>query len=454
MTEAAPTSQRMVDRVAAQNRWRNWAVVTLAVISAAVLVAVVVFSEIKIYGAAVDSHAASEQTVGLQRQVLSLSGTVLDLQKQNRDLLDKVNAATSPEAQQANAKATADAVSQIVRCVNNHFDVLAQVAAPIPACGAAPVVIPPRTTTTTTTVPRAAAPGQADDDNHRPASHHSADHNHHNRASVLLDSHRGGVPPMTRLLVACGVVVAIVAAAVTLTRSGPSQPRPVPVASPRPLAASPELAPTTTTVPPTTTTTVQPAAPQSVVQPAPQPGTYTVQPGDTLAAVAAAHGLDWPGLCYFNRLADCNRIYPGQVLQLKSEPPPPQPLTVSPFVQPPTTSRNTPQPQQQPSGCGAALAYLAANAAPGFDSTCSPGAASAPCANLASAFPSNARLAGCTVGGPGGGHIYIDSNAAGCPPVYENEAANSHILAGQSDGPYDPYASTRTPNGLYGIAQC
>ena len=48
------------------------------------------------------------------------------------------------------------------------------------------------------------------------------------------------------------------------------------------------------------------------------PRTYTVQPGDTLSGIAAAHGLDgWQRLYEANRGViggDPNRIYPGQVL--------------------------------------------------------------------------------------------------------------------------------------------
>ena len=48
--------------------------------------------------------------------------------------------------------------------------------------------------------------------------------------------------------------------------------------------------------------------------------TYTVQPGDTLSGIAAAHGLDgWQRLYEVNRGViggDPNRIYPGQVLVL------------------------------------------------------------------------------------------------------------------------------------------
>ena len=50
--------------------------------------------------------------------------------------------------------------------------------------------------------------------------------------------------------------------------------------------------------------------------PAPASGTYTVRPGDTLGSIAAAHGTTWQALAAANHLADPNVIYAGQVLTL------------------------------------------------------------------------------------------------------------------------------------------
>ncbi len=47
---------------------------------------------------------------------------------------------------------------------------------------------------------------------------------------------------------------------------------------------------------------------------APAPGTYTVQPGDTLATIAAAHATTIEAMVAANHLADPNLIFPGQVL--------------------------------------------------------------------------------------------------------------------------------------------
>lgn len=59
--------------------------------------------------------------------------------------------------------------------------------------------------------------------------------------------------------------------------------------------------------------------------PAPQPvehvghpatGTYTVQPGDTLSAIAAKYGTTYQTLAAVNGIGDPNQIWPGQVLKV------------------------------------------------------------------------------------------------------------------------------------------
>jgi GH25 family lysozyme M1 (1,4-beta-N-acetylmuramidase) len=57
-----------------------------------------------------------------------------------------------------------------------------------------------------------------------------------------------------------------------------------------------------------------PAAPR----PAPKPaaGAYTVKSGDSLSAIAAAHGTTWQALAKLNGIANPNVIHPGQVLKL------------------------------------------------------------------------------------------------------------------------------------------
>lgn len=47
-----------------------------------------------------------------------------------------------------------------------------------------------------------------------------------------------------------------------------------------------------------------------------QPRTYTVKPGDTLSAIAAANGTTWQALQRLNYISNPNLIRPGQVLHL------------------------------------------------------------------------------------------------------------------------------------------
>jgi len=60
----------------------------------------------------------------------------------------------------------------------------------------------------------------------------------------------------------------------------------------------------------------QPITPPSVNTPAGVPSSYTVQPGDTLAGIAAQFGLYWPDIAGANRIAWPYTIYPGQALTL------------------------------------------------------------------------------------------------------------------------------------------
>jgi LysM repeat protein len=87
-----------------------------------------------------------------------------------------------------------------------------------------------------------------------------------------------------------------------------------------------------TTVRPITPDPTDPAAPTrtlvpSDVQPTPSPrsasaapgsseASYTVQTGDTLSEIAAAHGTTWQELARLNKITDPKKIYVGQVLLL------------------------------------------------------------------------------------------------------------------------------------------
>lgn len=107
------------------------------------------------------------------------------------------------------------------------------------------------------------------------------------------------------------------------------------------------------------------------------------------------------------------------------------PLTVTSAgsVAPVAPSATSPSRPTSPGGygCDAALAYLAANQAPGFVDICGaqsagPGAAGKTVANFN--------------GGVASGTIYISCPA---PIVYMNEASNSWRLSGLSSTPFDPW---------------
>jgi hypothetical protein len=107
-------------------------------------------------------------------------------------------------------------------------------------------------------------------------------------------------------------------------------------------------------------------------------------------------------------------------------PPPPAPPTTSP---PPPPATDPPAPAE-PSGygCAAAVAYLDAHAAPGFQIEC-PGDAEGheamTCVNVAGVCPGEQVIA---ISDP-------------CPAAYMNEASNSWVLLGESSASIDPYGS-------------
>jgi LysM domain len=239
---------------------------------------------------------------------------------------------------------------------------------------------------------------------------------------------------VTRLAATVAVVVALVVAGVGLASSSP--PSRAAIARPGPerptfrVPVTPEL---TDVQPPPVVPVTPPSAPAP-------PTSYQVQAGDTLAAIAAAHGLDWPGLCQANMLADCGRIYPGQVLALRSVP-----------VQSADPARQKlPTPSSGPSGDGCAVgaAYVASHAAPGFGYECSPGVAEHACGG--------SHDVGCThwernAAGVTTGTIYVDSTCA-IPIVWETESSNSRVDAGVSHAPLDPFGPAHCPAGWTPIA--
>jgi len=71
-----------------------------------------------------------------------------------------------------------------------------------------------------------------------------------------------------------------------------------------------------------------------------------VQPGDTLAGIAALYGTTVDAICAFNELEDCSLIYPGDELEIPGEgvvlpsptKPAPSPTMTTPEAPPPTPS--------------------------------------------------------------------------------------------------------------------
>lgn len=108
--------------------------------------------------------------------------------------------------------------------------------------------------------------------------------------------------------------------------------------------------------------------------------------------------------------------------------PAPAPVAVAPpaTASPAATASVTAAGTDGPDSCAAALAYLAANAAPGFTFEC-PGYAlghqAMTCVNVAGVCAGERLIAISTV----------------CPASYMNEAHNSWILAGYRQGSIDPY---------------
>ncbi len=102
-----------------------------------------------------------------------------------------------------------------------------------------------------------------------------------------------------------------------------------PAASPAPLtgAATPAAAPTSAPTPipqaqPTPAPATAPASqatPTLAPPPTPTPAVYVVRTGDTLSAIAQAHGVTVAALAAFNEIADANVIHIGQRLRI---PPP------------------------------------------------------------------------------------------------------------------------------------
>jgi len=96
---------------------------------------------------------------------------------------------------------------------------------------------------------------------------------------------------------------------------------------------------------PSPTATLGPSpTPTFLPSPSPTAIIYVVQPGDTLAGIAALYGTTADEICAFNELEDCSLIYPGDELLMPSEgvvlpsptPPAPSPTVATAEAPPPT----------------------------------------------------------------------------------------------------------------------
>lgn len=126
---------------------------------------------------------------------------------------------------------------------------------------------------------------------------------------------------------------------------------------------------------------------------------------------------------------------PPQTAPPHTAPPPPTTAPPPPATSPPATTAPAAAPAVTAAapagyGCAAALAYLAAHAAPGFRFEC-PGNAlghqAMTCSFVAGVCPGTRLIA---IADP-------------CPAAYMNEAYNSRVAEGLAPGPFDPYGYCR-----------
>lgn len=104
---------------------------------------------------------------------------------------------------------------------------------------------------------------------------------------------------------------------------------------------------------PSLTPTLQPS-PTPLLQPSPSPTPsptpiiYIVQPGDTLAAIAALYGTTAEAICAFNELPNCSLIHPGDELMIPGEGVTPTIPTPSATPTPTPMGTDTPTPTPTP----------------------------------------------------------------------------------------------------------
>jgi len=137
------------------------------------------------------------------------------------------------------------------------------------------------------------------------------------------------------------VVVALLAAGLALLLLGAGETATSPAPTPSPSRAATEQA------------TASPSpSPPPPPPPTPGPLLYTVREGDTLASIAADHGVSLEDLIAANGIGDPNLIHPGQVLVIPGHvaTPQPAPSPAAPPIPGPTTPPLPPPPTPTPAG--------------------------------------------------------------------------------------------------------
>lgn len=128
---------------------------------------------------------------------------------------------------------------------------------------------------------------------------------------------------------------------------------------------------------------------------------------------------------------------PARAVTPTTTSPEPAPASTPPPLPGPQASATASAPDPGP-GCQAALAYLAAHAAPGFQVACPAWADGHQATTICDDAPE------CI---PGTAWIWI---ADPCPAAYMNEASNSWVLIGESAAPWDPFGYCGQPGNPYG----
>jgi outer membrane biosynthesis protein TonB len=161
-----------------------------------------------------------------------------------------------------------------------------------------------------------------------------------------------------------------------------------------------------------------------------------VVPATTTTSTApASHDVPQPGTADATTTTTTSVPPPPPPVPAPAPAPAPAPPVATPVAAPAPAPAPPPAPavsalpargEATASGCAAALAYLAAYAAPGFTFAC-PGYAlgheAMTCINEPGACPGENLIA---IADP-------------CAHAYMNEASNSWVLTGQSSAPIDPY---------------